>query len=288
MTSTTPLPPVDRAGIGLRSAHYGDIIAAAPAVGWYEVHSENYLGGGAPLYYLERARRDRPVGLHGVGLSLGSAQGIDERHLARIAGLVERVEPALVSEHLAWNVADGVYLAGLLPLPLTEEALAIVARNVERMQTRLGRRVLIENPSGYLAYTIAAMPEPDFLNALARKTGCGILCDVNNIHVTCHNLGGDPHAYLAALDARHVGELHLAGHHANLADGVTVLIDDHGSAVAEPVWRLYEAAVARFPDAPTLIEWDSRIPPLATLVDEAMRADQRRLGAPARAVPHAA
>ena len=288
MTSTTSLPPVDQAGIGLRSAHYGDIIAAAPAVGWYEVHSENYLGGGAPRHYLEMARRDRPVSLHGVGLSLGSAQGIDARHLARIAGLVERIEPALISEHLAWNVMDGTYLAGLLPLPMTEEALAIVARNVDHLQTRLKRRVLIENPSAYLAFVGRAIPEAEFLNALARMTGCGILCDVNNIYVTCHNLGGDPDADLAALDARHVGELHLAGHQANSADGLTILIDDHGSAVSEPVWRLYEAAAARFPQAPTLIEWDSRIPPLATLVEEARRADMRRREALAKEVPHAA
>ncbi|MGQ0664123.1 MAG: MNIO family bufferin maturase [Pseudomonadota bacterium] len=265
-------------GIGLRAPHHADIIAARPAVGWFEAHAENYMGGGPPLHYLEALRRDWPVALHGVGLSLGGAEGLDRRHLERLAGLVERIEPGLVSEHLSWSAADGVYLNDLLPLPYTEEALALLAAHVAAVQDRLGRRILVENPSTYLRYVDSAIPEAEFLAELARRTGCGLLCDVNNIYVTCANHGGDARAYLAALPAGAVGELHLAGHHVNQVDELAILIDDHGARVAPPVWELYAAAVVRFPAAPTLIEWDTNLPALAVLVAEAAEADRRRLG----------
>jgi uncharacterized protein (UPF0276 family) len=254
------------------------VLATRPALPWLEVHPENYLGGGPAVRALFELRQDYPVSLHAVGLSVGSADGLDRRHLARIKGLVDRIEPALVSEHLAWSQAGGAYLNHLLPLPYTEESLAAVCRNVEEVQTILGRRVLIENPSGYLRFAASTIPEAEFLAELARRTGCGLLCDVNNIYVTARNLGLDPVAYLAALPPAAVGEIHLAGHAINDADGRTLLIDDHGSPVAPPVWALYERALRRFGPVPTLIEWDTDIPRLEVLVAEARRADVRLLG----------
>jgi uncharacterized protein len=265
-----------RAGIGLRGVHHEAVIATRPSVGFVEAHAENYMGGGAPLHALMTVRHDWPVSLHGVGLSLGSVDGLDTVHLERLADLVERVEPCLVSEHLAWSVMGGVYLNDLLPLPYTEESLAVVARNVDRLQSRLKRRVLVENPSTYLRYTISTIDEPAFLAALARRTGCGLLCDVNNLYVNSVNHGSDPFAALDVLPADAVAEIHLAGHCFNDADGMTICIDDHGSAVAPQVWRLYDAAVHRFPTAAALVEWDTDIPELDVLVAEAHQADRRR------------
>jgi uncharacterized protein (UPF0276 family) len=225
---------------------------------------------------LEEVRRDWPVSVHGVGLSLGSAEGIDAVHLVRLRALVDRCQPLLVSEHLSWSINGGVYLNDLLPLPYTEETLAVVAANVGRLQDCLRRRVLIENPSRYLRFVASAIPEEQFLGEMVRRTGCGLLCDVNNIHVTCANVGGDPRQWLQALPVDAVGEIHLAGYHVNDADGVRILIDDHGSSVADPVWTLFEDAAARFPTAPVLIEWDSDLPELSVLVGEAEKADRRR------------
>jgi uncharacterized protein (UPF0276 family) len=219
------------------------------------------------------------VSVHGVGLSLGSHEGVDHHHLGRLAGLIERIEPALVSEHLSWSVAGGTYLNDLLPLPYTEESLTVVAGNVARVQDRLRRRILLENPSAYLRFTASRIPEAEFLSELVRRTGCGLLCDVNNIYVTCANVGGDPHSRLDRLPAAAVREIHLAGHHANDVDGIEILIDDHGAPVCEAVWALYERAVRRFSRAATLIEWDSDLPELAVLVAEAERADRTRLAA---------
>lgn len=248
-------------------------MAAPPAVGFLEVHPENYMGGGPAPGALERLRRDRPISLHGVGLSLGSADGIDQSHLGRLAGLVERLEPTLVSEHLSWSIVEGVYLNDLLPLPYTEEALEVLAAHIDRVQTRLRRQILVENPSSYLSYRHSTIAEPDFLGALAAFTGCGLLCDINNIHVSSRNLGFDAAAYLAALPAAAIGEFHLAGHSVNAVDGQEILIDDHGSEVAAPVWALYRDALRRFGPRPTLVEWDSRLPPLPVLLDEAAKAD---------------
>ena len=221
-------------------------------------------------------RRDYPVSVHGVGLSLGSADQVDVRHLGRLSEVIERIEPILVSEHLAWTTIDGTYLNDLLPLPYTEESLAIVAANIGRVQDRLGRRLLIENPSRYLRYNFSTIPEAEFLAAIVKRTGCAILCDVNNIHVSAHNVGDNPMAYLAGLPTDAVEEIHLAGHSINHVDGVDIHIDDHGSRVGAPVWALYEEAVQLFPQAPALIEWDSEIPPLAVLVGEAFKANRRR------------
>jgi uncharacterized protein len=266
-----------RAGIGLRSPHVDEVRATRPALSWLEVHPENYLGGGPAVRTLEAIRADYPLSFHAVGLSVGSAEGVDRRHLNRIKGLVDRFQPAMVSEHLAWSQAGGAYLNHLLPLPYTEESLAAVCRNVDEVQTTLGRRVLVENPSGYLRFAASTIPEPDFLSALAARTGCGLLCDVNNIHVTAENLGLDARAYLAALPGDAIGEIHVAGHSVNEAAGRPILIDDHGSPVSHAVWTLYEEALRRFGPRPTLVEWDTAIPPLDTLMAEARRADARLL-----------
>ena len=267
--------PLSGAGIGLRSLHVDEMLATTPAAGWLEIHAENYMGGGPAVRALERLRQDYPLSVHGVGLSLGTAGGLDSRHLERLAGLVERLAPALVSEHLSWSTTGGAYLNHLLPLPYTDETLDVLSEHVDCVQARLGRRLLVENPSGYLRFRGDTIPEADFLAALARRTGCGLLCDVNNIHVTCTNLGGDPDRYLAALPADAIGEIHLAGHAVNDADGRAILIDDHGSPVAPAVWALYERALARFGARPTLIEWDTDVPPLAVLLDEAANAKRR-------------
>jgi uncharacterized protein (UPF0276 family) len=263
-------------GIGLRSPHVAEVLATRPALSWLEVHPENYLGGGPAARALDALRQDYPVAFHAVGLSVGSADGVDRRHLDRIRQLVDRIEPALVSEHLAWSRVDGAYLNHLLPLPYTEESLAAVSCNVDLVQAVLGRRVLIENPSAYLRFAASTIPEAEFLAELARRTGCGLLCDVNNVHVTAQNLGLDAIAYLDALPAAAVGEIHLAGHSVNDVDGRPLLIDDHGSPVAPAVWRLYAHALRRFGAAPTLVEWDTDVPPLEVLAAEARRADARR------------
>ncbi|HKW93712.1 MAG TPA: DUF692 domain-containing protein [Methylomirabilota bacterium] len=261
-------------GIGLRAPHVAEVLASRPPVGWLEVHTENYLGGGPAIRALEALRGRYPIALHGVGLSLGSAEGVDGRHLERVTRLVERIQPAIVSEHLAWSVAGGAYLNHLLPLPYTEESLARLCDNVERTQDRLARRILVENPSSYLRFRDSPIPEPEFLGELVRRTGCGLLCDVNNVFVTSRNLGQDPAAYLAALRQEAIGEIHLAGHARNDVDGQSVLIDDHGSPVAEEVWDLFARAVGRFGARPTLIEWDTDIPALDVLLGEARRAGQ--------------
>ena len=263
-----------RAGFGLRAPHVTEVLATRPPVAWLEVHPENYMGGGPAVRTLERLREDYPLSLHGVGLSLGSADGVDRRHLDRLRHLVERLEPALVSEHVSWSVAGGHYLNHLLPLPLTDESLALLVRHVGEAQERLGRQILVENPSSYLRFDESPIPEPEFLAEVARRTGCGLLCDVNNIYVTTHNFGLDPIAYLDALPPSAIGEIHLAGHARNDADGRTILIDDHGSPVAAPVWELYAHALRRFGRVPTLVEWDTGIPALAVLLAEARTADR--------------
>ncbi|KVT60194.1 DUF692 domain-containing protein [Burkholderia ubonensis] len=274
LLSVTPRPAPARAGVGLRFRHHRVVLDQRPAVAWFEVHTENYMEGGVAPQYLDAIRRDYPLSLHGVGLSLGSADGLDARHLARVRAAVRRFEPALVSEHLSWSAVGGTYLADLLPLPMTDEALAVACRHVDQVQTALGRRILIENPSTCLRYVHSTIPEWEFLSEMVRRTGCGLLCDVNNIYVSACNHGWDPQAYLAALPAAAIGEIHLAGHSVRqLENGRTLRIDDHGSRVAAEVWSLYHDALRRFGAVPTLIEWDTDVPPLETLLQEAARAD---------------
>jgi uncharacterized protein (UPF0276 family) len=259
-------------GIGLRSPHVTEIAAARPKLGFLEVHAENYMAETAALDRLLELRRDYPVSLHGVALSLGSAEELDRIHLGRFKALIERVEPMLVSEHLAWSAIGGAYLNDLLPLPYTEESLDLFCRHVEEAQEELGRRLLIENPSSYLRYRHSPIPEAEFVTELSDRTGCGILCDVNNVYVSARNFGFDPIAYLDTLPVEAIGEIHLAGHHA--AENVDILIDDHGSRVAEPVWGLHAVALRRFGPVPTLIEWDTELPALEVLLGEARHAQE--------------
>lgn len=276
-TRNRSLPPAT--GVGLRAPHLAEVVARRPIVAWVEVHPENYMGGGAATAALISLRCDTQISLHGVGLSLGSVEGIDAQHLARLKSLVLRLDPILVSEHLSWSVSEGTYLNDLLPLPYTEEALAAVAHNVAHAQGTLGRKLLIENPSRYLGWRHSTISEAEFLTELACRTGCGILCDVNNLYVTEHNCGVDAAQWLASVPADAVGEIHLAGHARKPIEGGEILIDDHGDHVAEPVWALFAEAVRRFPTAPALIEWDSNIPAFSVLAAEARAADRLRSAA---------
>lgn len=265
------------AGVGLRHAHVADFLAAPQPVGWLEVHAENYLCAGGPrLAQLERIRRDYPVSFHSVALSLGAADGVDAEHLSRLRALYDRFEPCLVSDHLAWCGLAGTHVPDLLPLPLTAETLDIVARNVTRAQEGLGRRLLVENPSLYLRFTADQMDEGEFLAALVARTGCGLLLDINNLHVSAHNRGRDAADMLARFPADAIGEYHLAGHTRVEIDGAPLLIDDHGSPVPAPVWALYDQALRRFGPQPTLVEWDTNLPPLSLLLEQATQADRIR------------
>ncbi len=264
-----------RAGIGLRAPHYLALLADLPDVGWLEVHSENYFGGGgAPLHYLEKAREHYPLSLHGVGLSLGSSDPLDREHLRRLRALVARFEPGLVSDHLCWSSVAGNHFNDLLPLPYTEEALRHVVARIEWVQDYLGRELLVENVSTYLSYTHSTIPEWDFLGEVAERAGCGILLDLNNIYVSGMNHGFSPGAYLDAVPRERVREIHLAGHCVNHYPEGDVYIDHHGAEVALPVWELYEMSVRRLGPMPTLIEWDTDLPSLETLVAQAVRADR--------------
>jgi uncharacterized protein (UPF0276 family) len=256
-------------GIGLRAPHYADLLERKPALGFVEAHSENFFcAGGAPLAWLERIRALYPLSLHGVGLSLGSCDPLDRAHLEQVRSLVRRFEPAFVSEHLSWSSFGGRHANDLLPLPLTAEAVEHVCTRIAQAQEALGRELLLENVSSYARLGDSAMPEWEFVAAVARRAGCRLLLDVNNIWVNAANHGFDPMAYLDAIDPDTVAEIHLAGFEPD--DGV--LIDTHGAPVAEEVWNLYAHAIARFGPRPTLIEWDTNIPALDVLLSEAARA----------------
>ncbi|MFZ6816556.1 DUF692 domain-containing protein [Undibacterium sp. Rencai35W] len=267
-------------GIGLRSQHYRDFLHASVDIGWLEVHSENYFGdGGYDLHVLQTLRQDYPVSLHGVGLGLGSAQGFSQTHLHKLKKLVHRIQPALVSEHLCWGAIAGRHLNDLLPLPLRQDALALMCERVDQLQNLLQRSVLIENVSTYLRFAEDEMSEATFLVELARRTGCGILLDVNNLFVNQHNHGESADA--ALLELTHlpkgvIGEIHLAGH----LRSDDCLIDHHGCSVAPEVWGLYERACTLFsPDIPVLIEWDTDIPALPVVLAEAAKAGLYRANA---------
>lgn len=264
-----------RAGIGLRAQHHADLLRDQPDIGWLEAHSENYFAdGGAQIDYLLALRASYPLSLHGVGLSLGSIDPLDPEHLRRLKRLVHMSEPALVSEHLSWGALGGAHLNDLLPLPYTREALSHMAARVGEVQDYLGRQILIENVSSYLEFNGAEMTEWEFLDALAERSGCGILLDVNNIYVSSRNHGFSARTYISHMQRRHVLEIHLAGHSVNRYDDCAVLIDTHSRPVCDAVWSLYEYAIASFGRTPTLIEWDTDIPTLQVLVAEAHRADR--------------
>lgn len=277
-----PIPA--RAGIGLRAAHHVSLVGAHPPVGWIEAHSENYFAeGGEQLAHLAKARDLYPLSLHGVGLSLGSADPLDREHLRKLKRLVQWSQPALVSEHLSWGSIDGTFLNDLLPLPYTREALDLLCARVDELQEFLGRQVLIENISSYLQFDLEQMPEVEFLCELAQRSGCGLLIDVNNVYVNACNHRFDALRYLAAIPARHVQELHLAGHIRNRHEDIDILIDTHCAPVCDAVWALYADALRCFGPKPTLVEWDAEIPALDVLVGEAAKADRLLRGHRARA-----
>jgi uncharacterized protein (UPF0276 family) len=267
-----PLPAL--AGIGLRAQHHVHVLSASPSVAWFEAHSENYFAdGGSHVACLDKIRDRYPLALHGVGLSLGSADELNRQHLAALARVIARFEPALVSEHLSWSSVDGTFANDLLPLPYTEEALRHVSRRIAQTQDALGRRILIENVSSYIEFTASTMTEWEFLAGVATESGCGILLDLNNMYVAAHNHGFSCHDYLRGIPRGAVQEFHLAGHTRVERDGHAMLIDTHGAPVCEAVWDLYGHALQRFGAVPTLIEWDTDLPTFDVLQAEARKAD---------------
>lgn len=256
-------------GVGLRAEHYDDILSGPCRVDWFEAITENYIdSGGRPLHVLERVRRDYPVALHGVALSIGSADPLNTQYLRNLRTLVQRVEPVLVTDHLCWTGVDGRGVYDLLPLPYTEETLGNVVRRVRQVQDWLGRRILLENPSTYVQFCHSVFAEWEFLAAVAEEADCGILLDVNNVYVSAYNHGFDPVRYLDGIPVARVGQMHLAG----FTDMGNYLFDTHSAPVSEPVWRLYAYAVQRFGTASTLVEWDADIPAFDRLCAEAEHA----------------
>ena len=262
-----------RAGAGLKPEHQRHILEARPDVGWFEVHAENYMGaGGPPHHFLERVRALYPLSVHGVGLSIGSANGMAPGHLGRLKSVVDRYQPFVVSEHLAWSTHDGTFLNDLLPLPYTEATLSLVACHVDEAQMVLGRRILIENPSTYLRFDGEEMPETEFLRALARRSGCGLLLDINNVVVSAANHGFDPRAYLERFPHEHVGEIHLAGHAVLESDGDALFVDTHDRTISPEVWSLFRDVIAHRGVRPTLVEWDTDVPAWPDLEAEVHQA----------------
>jgi uncharacterized protein (UPF0276 family) len=261
-------------GIGLRQCHLSEFLATRPPLGWVEVNPENYLCGGAVLRALALVRRDYELSLHSVGLSLGSADGVQTEHLARLVSLNAQLEPGLFSDHLSWSISNGTYFNALLPLPYNQEALTVVCRNIDFVQQALGRRILVENVASYLRFRHSEIPEPEFLMEVARRTGCGVLCDITNIFVTWGNFGLAPGDYIRALTPAVVGQVHLGGHCRTRSSAGWILFDDHGRKVDKAVWSLYRQAMRRFGPKPTLIEWDAHLPPLEVLNGEARHAGE--------------
>jgi len=264
----------DGAGVGYKPQHFAAIAEDAGAVSWLEIHAENYMGaGGRPRAQLRHLAERFAFSVHGVGLSIGGEGRLDPEHLARLGDLIGWLKPASFSEHLAWSTHDSAFLNDLLPLPYTAATLARVADHVDEVQEAVGRRMLLENPSSYLAFAESTWAETDFLVELARRTGCGLLLDVNNVFVSATNLGTDPVSYIGAFPLDEVGEIHLGGHDADEDDhGAPLLIDSHGRAVADPVWALYRHTIGRAGRRPTLIEWDNEVPDWPVLEAEAARA----------------
>jgi len=262
-------------GVGFKAEHFEAIVDTAPKLGFFEVHAENYMGaGGAPHRRLDKIRGLYPLSLHGVGLSIGSPGPLDHTHLQRLAAVARRFEPILVSEHLAWSTHEGAFFNDLLPLPYTNETLARVAEHIDEAQNALGRTILLENPSTYVVFVESTWAETDFLREIARRTGCGLLLDVNNVFVSAINHGRHPELYLADFPMSEVSEIHLAGYAEDADDaGLPLLIDAHNSPIRDAVWALYAEVLRRLGATPTLIEWDNDLPDWPTLLDEARRAE---------------
>ncbi len=278
-----------RAGVGFKPRHFQEILRSAREIGFFEVHAENYMGaGGPPHARLERLRRDYPLSIHGVGLSLGGREPLDAEHLGRFKSLVRRYEPGLVSEHLAWSRRDGAFLNDLLPLPYTADTLENMAAHVAQVQEALGARILIENPATYVVLPSSSYREVDFLRELAEKTGCGLLLDVNNVFVCSVNHGFDPEDYIDDFPIAHVEEIHLAGFAEDADDdGARLLVDAHCAPVSDPVWRLFERALSRRGPVPSLIEWDNDVPAWPLLRAQALRADAMLIDAARQSRPAA-
>ena len=274
MHSFTTLPAAP--GVGYKPQHYAEILAGAGPVSWLEIHAENYMGdGGRPLAQLRALAERFPISVHGVGLSIGGEGRLDTEHLARLKHLVGWLNPASFSEHLAWSTHDSAFLNDLLPLPYTRDTLARVVAHIDEVQDTLGRQMLLENPSSYLAFSESTWDEPDFLREIARRTGCGLLLDVNNVFVSATNLGFTPQAYIDNFALEHVGEIHLGGHDEDEDDhGAPLLIDSHGREVADPVWALLDHTLVRSGPKPLLIEWDTDVPAWPVLAEEARRAEE--------------
>jgi uncharacterized protein len=263
------------AGVGFKPEHFDDILSSAPKSAWFEVHAENYMGaGGPPHAMLEKLRRDYSISCHGVGLSIGSMGDLNKEHLGRLAKFCQRYEPTLFSEHLAWSSHSVGFLNDLLPLPYNKGTLDQVIFHIDEVQEAVGRQMLLENPSSYLSFETSDMTEVEFLKEVSIRTGCGLLLDVNNVYISAHNLGYDAHEYLTNFPVTMVGEIHLAGFSKdnNASDG-GLLIDDHGSAVADPVWELYQHLMGRIGPVPTLIEWDNNIPSWSELAADMCKAN---------------
>jgi hypothetical protein len=279
ITSDARPHAAERTGIGLRLPHIAEVVATRPPVGWLEIHPENFLANPHGLELLTDLARDYPISVHTVGISIGSADGIDRNHLKRLGTLVDRLNPALVSGHLAWSTVGGAYLNDLLPLPYTEETLRVVVAHLTAVQDALGRAYVVENPSTYVSLTTSTMTELEFLHALVNATGCRLLCDVSNVHLSGYNMGYDPYRYIDEFPAEAVAELHLGGftpEEDEATPGGTLLVDTHAHAVAEPAWDLYAHAIRRFGPQPTIVEWDNDLPALAVLTEEAAKADRIR------------
>ena len=261
-------------GVGLRHPHYRQVLEELPCIDWFEVHSENFFyTGGAPANFLTAIREHYPLSIHGIGLSLGSADGLDQNHLRRLKQLIERIDPFLVSEHLSWSTIGGIYLPDLFPVPYNDQSLQILRDNINHAQEYLGRELLIENPSSYIEYKASNTTEVDFIVTLCQQTGAKLLLDVNNIFVSCSNHKWNAYEYIKRIPSNMVKELHLAGHSFKQIDANTVLrVDTHDSHVCPEVWELYALALQKFGLVPTLLEWDANIPDLQALIKEANKA----------------
>jgi len=263
-----------KTGIGLKPEHVDEILETRPPISFLEIHAENYMApGGPPHKWLTELRQHYPLSVHGVGLSLGGDEPLDEDHLEALAGVVDRYCPEQVSEHLAWCKIDGTYLNDLLPLPYTPHSLQVVCDHVNQTQDRLQRRILMENPAATLSFEESSIPEAEFLTEMVQRTGCGILLDVNNLYVSAENVGIDIPHYLKTIPKDAIGEIHLAGHHVRKIGNTQIRIDDHGSTVCPEVWDLYHTVTRKIGRRPTLIEWDTDVPTLDILLGQARIAD---------------
>jgi len=271
---TYPVPPEsDFVGVSLKNQHFTTILTENPSVSFFEIHAENFMSeGGNHLRFLDKVAETYPLSIHGVGMSLGSAEGLSDKHLQAFRTLMNRYDPLLVSEHLAWVSQGGYYLNDLLPLPLTKESLKVVSDNIKKMQDVLGRKILVENPSAYLAFDRRDFSETEFLIELVSETSCGLLLDINNVFVSASNMGWCAEEYIDAIPASAVGEVHLAGHTLRNIDGAQLRIDDHGSVVNEDVWSLYRRAISLWGAKPTLVEWDTNVPEFSVLMEQALQA----------------